>query len=314
MDDKPPFKKTYYYRPGYLLPTICNRNTIDTVNKNFEIRDDDTFVLSYYKSGTAWVNEMVKAIIHVNDLEYLDCLEFKEKLAVLEMGPVEGPDLVEEGLFYPKSFIEDFIDDAPSPRVVATHMQPDYVPIQFFQKKPKTIFVRRNPKDVLVSLYHWHNTTPFFSPCTWEQLYEEFIKGNTVCGAFWEFYKKWSKYKDEPWMLWLKFEDIKANPKQAIKIIADFIGRPLTEEQLDAVVHATSFQVMKERNERAVNPDFFLPEEKRNKGYGKTLNLAWQRKGKVGGWKDIFTVAQAEAFDKVYKEGMKGYEDVMYHF
>ncbi|XP_070538208.1 sulfotransferase 6B1-like [Ptychodera flava] len=221
MDEKPPFKKTYYYRPGYLLPTICNRNTIDTVYKNFEIRDDDTFVISYYKSGTAWVNEMVKAIIHVNDLEYLEFIEFKEKMAVLEFGPVEGPDLVEEGLFYPKSFIEDFINDAPSPRVVATHMQPDYVPIQFFQKKPKTIFVSRNPKDVLVSLYHWHSATPFFSSCTWEQLYEEFIKGNTVCGRFWEFYKKWSKYKDEPWMLWLKFEDIKANHNQAIKIIAD---------------------------------------------------------------------------------------------
>ncbi|XP_070537455.1 sulfotransferase 2A2-like [Ptychodera flava] len=118
-------------------------------------------------------------------------------------------------------------------------------------------------------------------------------------------------------MLWMTFEDMKADPKKVIKKIADFIGRPLNEDQLDAVVHATSFQVMKERNERAVNPGFFFEKcEKgvREKKGEKIQRVQWQRKGEVGGWKNTFTVAQSEAFDKVYKEQMKGYEDVTYQF
>ncbi|XP_070538204.1 sulfotransferase 1A1-like [Ptychodera flava] len=318
MDVKPPFNKTYYYRPNYLLPAIFSRNTIDGVYKNLDIRDDDTFLVTYAKSGTAWTNEMLKAILHVDDLEYLESVEFYKKLATLEFGPADHPDLVEENVFCPKSFIEDFIRDTPSPRVLSTHVLPEYMPTQFFQKKPKTLFVSRNPKDAVVSLYHWHHSIPFLSPCPWELLCEEYIKGNTVCGAVWDFYKKWSMYKQESWMLWLTFEDMKADPKQAIRKIADFIGRPLTEEQLDAVVHATSFKVMKERNERAVNPEFFFPKGHKSGESGKDEETKpkaqWQRKGQVGGWKNTFTVAQSEAFDKVYKEQMKGYEDVMYQF
>ncbi|XP_030844077.1 cytosolic sulfotransferase 1-like [Strongylocentrotus purpuratus] len=34
--------------------------------------------------------------------------------------------------------------------------------------------------------------------------------------------------------------------------------------------------------------------------------LPYLRKGKVGGWKDEFTVAENEYFDKIYQQNMEG--------
>ncbi len=37
--------------------------------------------------------------------------------------------------------------------------------------------------------------------------------------------------------------------------------------------------------------------------HGPNKNL---RKGGVGGWRDVFTVRESEAFDKIYREQMEG--------
>ncbi|XP_070537464.1 sulfotransferase 1C4-like [Ptychodera flava] len=168
-----------------------------------------------------------------------------------------------------------------------------------------TIFVDRNPKDLLASLFAWHDSTRFLPRVEWDHFFDSHLKGHTEYGSYPEFTRAWYEYKDEPWFYWTRYEDLKKDPRSSIKKIAEFLNRDLTAKQLDEVVHVTSFEYMKKNNESIKGRDFIL----RPKG-------VWQRKGAVGGWKNLFTVAQNEIFEKNYNERMKrlGIEHMKYKF
>ncbi|XP_023990453.1 sulfotransferase 2A1-like, partial [Salvelinus sp. IW2-2015] len=82
----------------------------------------------------------------------------------------------------------------------------------------------------------------------------------------------------------------------AVVRISNFLGKNLDDKTIDTIVNKSSFNNMKE-NPQAQNdiqhPAFF-------KQSGSLI-----RKGKVGDWKTMFTVAQSEMFDKIYMEKMK---------
>ncbi|XP_070551689.1 sulfotransferase 1B1-like isoform X2 [Ptychodera flava] len=302
IDVKPPWEKSYYLRPGYLLPTLMNKDTIETHVRDFAVRDDDVFLISYARSGTAWTNTILNAIIYVDNLTYLDSIDIHTKLACLEVGPT-GDDLAAEGMVFPKSFIEMFINDCPSPRVIHSHLYVDFLPKQYFVKKPKTVYIRRDPKDVLVSIAEHHNSAKYHGCVPWEKYFEEFLKENGDYGSPFTHTKKCAEFMNEPRWLCFTYEELRKDIRSAIKKMSDFIGKTLNEEEIDKVINYTSFNQMKERYENSPTPFY------QEKNAGK-----WIRKGVVGDWKHHFTVTQNETFDRVYAEKMKGYEHLMYKY
>ncbi|XP_023564350.1 bile salt sulfotransferase-like isoform X4 [Octodon degus] len=91
-----------------------------------------------------------------------------------------------------------------------------------------------------------------------------------------------------------KAKDIRSN----IEKICQFLGKNLEPEELELVVNNSSFQNMK--NNKMTN--FSMLHE--NILHSDCLLT---RKGVSGDWKTHFTVAQADAFNKVYQEKMLGY-------
>lgn len=51
-------------------------------------------------------------------------------------------------------------DALPSPRVLNTHFPPHLLPVAIPERKPKVIFVYRNPKDVAISSFYFYKQTP----------------------------------------------------------------------------------------------------------------------------------------------------------
>nr|XP_048287686.1 bile salt sulfotransferase 2-like [Myodes glareolus] len=98
--------------------------------------------------------------------------------------------------------------------------------------------------------------------------------------------------------LLLNFEDMKQDTRGTIEKICDFLGKKLEKDELDLVLKYSSFQAMKENK---MSNFSLIPEDAVTNG----LNL--MRKGTTGDWKNHFTVAQAEAFDKVFQEKMTGF-------
>ncbi|XP_051018369.1 sulfotransferase 2A8-like [Acomys russatus] len=94
-------------------------------------------------------------------------------------------------------------------------------------------------------------------------------------------------------ILLLSYEELKKDTRSAIKKICEFLGKTLEPRELDLVLKNSSFQVMKENMQ---SPNRFK--------IHKEVREPLMRKGIIGDWKNHFTVAQAEKFDKIFQEKM----------
>ena len=93
-------------------------------------------------------------------------------------------------------------------------------------------------------------------------------------------------------MLFLKYEDLKRDFSSQLRRISNFTGHELSGEAFERVVNASSFQHMKQSR---------FANHQTMRGFEGVF-----RKGEIGSWKEQFTVAQSEAFDKLYKQRMAG--------
>ena len=91
-----------------------------------------------------------------------------------------------------------------SPRMIKTHLPSHLLPGQIFEKKPKVIYIARNPKDIMVSYYNMHNldvTLPSYK--SWNDFFDKFIRGdgkNIILFFYFFFYI----FIDKDWSLLVK--------------------------------------------------------------------------------------------------------------
>jgi len=129
---------------------------------NFQTRPDDVFVVSYPKSGTTWVQEIVWQIFHEGQVTstYL-----RERVPFLERA------------HYPCAEHPD-INTLPSPRILKAHLPFNTIPKSANEvNKCKYIYVARNPKDVAVSYYKFVTSLERFKG-PWEFYVKIFLEGN----------------------------------------------------------------------------------------------------------------------------------------
>ncbi len=71
------------------------------------------------------------------------------------------------------------MDKVPSPRTMKTHLSKNLLPPQIYTKKPKIIYIARNPKDVAVSFYYMHRNfdiLPYYPD--FGTFFIDYMKGN----------------------------------------------------------------------------------------------------------------------------------------
>ncbi|XP_035611328.2 amine sulfotransferase-like [Oncorhynchus keta] len=94
----------------------------------------------------------------------------------------------------------------------------------------------------------------------------------------------------------MTYEDMIKDTRGAIVRISNFLGKKLDDQTIDMIVDKSSFKNMKED-----------PQARRDKQHPACFEQSGSfiRKGKVGDWQTMFTVAQSEEFDQIYMEKMK---------
>ncbi|CAH1269168.1 SULT1C4 [Branchiostoma lanceolatum] len=260
----------YYKERGITFPgDIVPRSNLELV-KNFDIRDDDIMIITYPKTGTWWTHQIVKQILAsegVKDETYL----------------TDVANLIEFSIPQKGGALAELFKTAPSPRVLATHVPVEFLPSGLLGSKAKIVVVMRNPKDTAVSSFHFYKKVPQLkTPESWESFLQEFLVGDCPWGPFYDHVLGYWKLKDNHDILFLKYEDMKKDLPAEVKKLATFLGRPLSEEAMQAVVGATQFDSMK-------------------KNVGDKHGL-WTRKGVIGDWKNSFSDEQSRAFDDQYRE------------
>ncbi|EFB18897.1 hypothetical protein PANDA_020756, partial [Ailuropoda melanoleuca] len=238
--------------------------------------------------GTTWTQEIVDMIQNDGDVQKCQRANTFDRHPFIEWAL---PPPLNSGL--------DLANKMPSPRTMKTHLPVQLLPPSFWKENSKIIYVARNPKDLLVSYYHFSRMTRMMpDPGTWEEYIEAFKAGKVLWGSWYDHVKGWWDVKDQHRILYLFYEDMKEDPKREIQKILKFLEKEMPEEVLNKIIYHTSFDVMKQNPMANYST---LPTVLMDQSISPFI-----RKGMPGDWKNYFTVAQNEEFDKDYQKKMAG--------
>ncbi|XP_031240046.1 bile salt sulfotransferase 1 isoform X1 [Mastomys coucha] len=278
----------YNWFEGIPFPAIAfQKEIVEDVRNKFLVKDEDLFILSYPKSGTNWLIVIVCLIQTKGDPKWIQSVPIWDRSPWIESDVGYTEVINKEG-----------------PRLMSSHLPIHLFPKTFFSSKAKVIYIIRDPRDVLVSGYFfWRKTNLIKNPDSLGTYFEWFLKGNVLFGSWFEHIRGWLSMREWDNFLVLYYEDMKKDTKGTIKKICEFLGKKLEEDELDLVLKYSSFQAMKENKMSTFS---FVTEDVVTNG------LKLMRKGITGDWKNHFTVAQAEIFDKVFQEKMAGFPPKMF--
>uniref|UniRef100_K7FD24 Sulfotransferase n=1 Tax=Pelodiscus sinensis TaxID=13735 RepID=K7FD24_PELSI len=273
-------KYMFKHKGTYFAQNTTTAEYIDSL-EDFEIRDSDVFVVTYPKSGTVWSQNILSLIYHEGHRDGTENINLIHRVPWLEYN-LRNVDYV----------------NRPSPRLFATHLPYNLVPRDLRNRRGKVIYVARNPKDVVVSYFHFSNLVVSLEKVPdFNSFLEKFLAGKASPGSWLDHIGGWFTHRDDFNILFLTFEEMKNDLRGAVLKICKFLGKQLTGKELDTVVEMASFDNMK-RDARANYEN--MPESVLERGKGHFL-----RKGTIGDWKNTMTVAQSERFDSVFKGKMK---------
>ncbi|XP_036598397.1 bile salt sulfotransferase-like [Trichosurus vulpecula] len=263
-----------------LIPEIHDVEEIERMCDDFEVRDNDVIIMTYPKSGTHWMIDILSLIYSKGDPTWVKSVPYWKRSPWIEVKGSIG-------------IIKNQVD----PRLLTSHLPIQLFPKSYFTSKAKMICVARNPRDIIVSLYHFCSQGPFHALYSnFEQVFDGFLQGNVFFGSWFDHIKGWLSRRDSENFLFVTYEELHQDFMASVKKICQFLGKELSEEEINLVVENASFQVMKQR---MLEDKEFIP--MKNTEYLKMITL---RKGICGDWKNYFTVTQMETFNQLYQEKM----------
>ncbi|XP_014257095.1 estrogen sulfotransferase-like [Cimex lectularius] len=281
---------------GVVMPREFT-NYVERV-KNFTVRPDDVWVISYPKCGTTWTQEMVWLI--GNDLDYesaknkllLQRFPFLEAVGIISSEQLRGND-DDDWVFNADTI--SFTEELPSPRFIKSHLPVSLLPDQIWTVKPKMIYVTRNPKDAAVSYYHHHRLWNGYNG-SYPIFMQAFLQDKLVYSPFWEHVVEYKKLENEPNLLINSFEEMKKDLKGVVRKTAAFLNKTMTEEQVERLADHLSFGKMKDNS--ALNGEEMIKEVKQRCGLDPSdPQLSFIRKGQVDSWKEEMSPDIANQFD-----------------
>lgn len=262
------------------LPYMTEQRIHDLTN--FQTRSEDVFIVSYPKSGTTWLAQILREIAKPTMPEGMD-----------EQQVIGGT------VPFFESVHPTVLDTYPSPRYMCTHLPYSMMPHNS-KKKLKYIFIARNPRDVAASFFHWMRVLDKLEwDGSWDEFIGYFLKGNVPYGSYFDHILGWWNHQDDENLIFLKYEDMKKDLLGHVKKIAEFIEVPISQEEAQRVTQACSFSSMKA--DPKTNYDRY-----RDKIYKKDSTFSFMRKGVVGDWKNYFSDEQLAEFNKLYASRLEG--------
>jgi hypothetical protein len=190
--------------------------------RNLAVLPDDVFLVSYPKSGNTWTRFLIANLLY----------------------PEKHPDFSNINLVIPdpEALSKRTLAKLPRPRILKSH--------QYFDPRyRRVIYVVRDPRDVLVSQYHFHiKRRVIHDSFPVDDFAKRFVAGETSPYASWgENVAGWlaTRY-NTPGFLLLRYEDMIADTREALTKVAAFLEIPRDAESVAWAVEQSSAERMRE--------------------------------------------------------------------
>lgn len=258
---------------------------------DYQPDSNDVYIVTPPKCGTTWMQQIVHGLRTRGSMDFD---EISRVVPWINMAHDIGIDI--------------YKPQVADPRAFKTH-----TPLNELPKGGKYIVVLRDPKDALLSHYHFFEDF-FFEKGSID--IETFARGHYIPGmdVFKHVLALWDRRKDED-VLPLCFETMKADLPKAVEQVAEFIGIPLDDELKDVVVRQSDIKFMQAHADQFEDN---IIREKRGPAMGLPLDgqLNKVRSGQVGGSKDRVPEVIKQELDIIWqneitaKIGVKSYEEL----
>uniref|UniRef100_A0A182RPQ6 Sulfotransferase domain-containing protein n=1 Tax=Anopheles funestus TaxID=62324 RepID=A0A182RPQ6_ANOFN len=263
--------------PNWEPPAYCYTNRFQNYEKDLlgmEVFPDDVWVASYPKSGTTWCQEMVWLIC--NDLNFV--------AARAESLRTRFPflDLIHDTKM--SSF--ERVQQTPRPRFIKTHLPVSMLPKQYWSVKPKTVYIKRNPKSVAVS--YFHHSRGIFYRGTMDTFVRSFVREHQFYSPYHAHVIGYHELHDCDNILHLSYEDMKRDLPAVVSKVCQFFGKSYNEQQLGKLYEHLSFKSMRE-NKACNYEDANQPRKEDDR---------FIRKGELESWKQELTTELIEILDQ----------------
>ncbi|XP_028736611.1 bile salt sulfotransferase-like isoform X2 [Peromyscus leucopus] len=248
----------------------------------FQFQDTDVLLVTFPKSGTTWMQQVLSLIFCGGHLWPIHHLPNWARMPWIEQTSFSS--------LLPKL-------NSSWPRLLTSHLHAKALAPALMKSKAKVVYMARNPKDALVSFYHFHRIAGFLpNPSSFEDFVDEFLEGTGFFGSWFDHVKGWLGLQKDLNLLFVTYEELHQEPRRTIQKLSEFLGHPLGPEEEDVVLEHCSFSFMSQSN--MVNYSL-LSKEIIDQSQGKFL-----RKGVVGDWREHFTPELDEKFNTVYQSKM----------
>ncbi|MDX2425035.1 MAG: sulfotransferase domain-containing protein [Cycloclasticus sp.] len=284
------------------LREFQNHHFDSTIWNDFKFRDDDIIIATYAKSGTTWMQQIVSQLLFNGE----------EGLDVAEMSPwmdLRVP---------PKEVKLPAVEAQTHRRFLKTHLPVDAL---VFSKKAKYLYIGRDGRDVLWSMFNHHsrandawyaalNDTPGRvgppiekPPASITQYYHEWLDHDGhPWWPFWQNIRSWWAIRDLPNVHFVHFANLKTNMAGEIRRIAEFLETPIDDKKWEHILRHCSFDYMKAHATKSVPLGGAFWE-----GGAQTFI----HKGTNGRWREVL---QAGEVDKYEQRAVKELGDECTHW
>ncbi|KAL8206132.1 hypothetical protein R6Q57_009683 [Mikania cordata] len=237
-----------------------------TINSNlllhtyFKSEPTDIVLASFMKSGTTWLKALMFSTLNRDRYSFSNhYLHNNSPQSTFPFLDVES---------YPMTDFTTF----PAPRLFATHFAQTL--LLACMSSCKFVYVCRDPKDVLVSKWHFMSKlrSKDLPPLSFDEAFELFCLGK--------------------------------QPDVVVRKLADFMGKPITMEEekkgvVGEIINVCSFENLRnlEVNKKGVEK------------FGKLVELEKQgffRKGEIGDWKNHLSEKMKDRIDGIIEQKFKG--------
>jgi hypothetical protein len=247
----------------YLLGT-------DIAGRQMAVRPDDTFIVSYPRSGNTWTRFLIANLL---------CAGRHVSFANIEQ---IIPDAEAQSSRYLKRL--------PGPRVIKSH--------QYFDHRyPKVLYITRDPRDVAVSYYNFSRKYRHIADdYPLERYVRDFVTGtlqSSDWGTWAENVGTWVAARNgRSTFLLLRYEDLKANTETELAKVARFFGVEASPETLRQAIENSSADQLREL-EKKEGKEWVTTKKKRP-------DIPFIGSAVAGNWKSTLPAAAVEEIESAW--------------